>query len=62
MKCLHEHCNCQAGPGLAYCSPECESQLRDEGATECHCGHQRCVESQATQRDSTIEPESGAGP
>jgi len=53
MKCAHELCNCVAAAGKKYCSNECESDTRDEGATECHCGHQECRESHGRDRDST---------
>ena len=53
MKCRHTHCSCQAPAGQEFCSTECESDLRDEGATECHCGHAGCRASHATERDST---------
>jgi hypothetical protein len=53
MKCSHVPCNCKSEPGREYCSSECESDLRDEGATECHCGHQGCGASQSNDRDST---------
>jgi hypothetical protein len=53
MKCHHDACTCQVNVAQEYCSPECKSQLRDEGATECHCGHSTCRESNAQDRDST---------
>jgi hypothetical protein len=58
MKCGHVHCSCQAAASQEYCCNECVSELRDEGATECHCGHPACIESHATLRDSTTEPDS----
>jgi hypothetical protein len=53
MKCAHELCNCAVEAENKYCANECESDTRDEGATECHCGHQECRESHAPDRDST---------
>lgn len=53
MKCAHGLCKCMAAAGKEYCSNECESDTRDEGATECHCGHQECTESHARDRDRT---------
>lgn len=53
MKCKHDECSCQAAAGQQYCSNECESDNRDEGATECHCGHEECVASRSSHRDST---------
>ena len=53
MKCAHDLCNCTAEAEKKYCSSECESDMRDEGATECHCGHQDYRETHARDRDST---------
>jgi hypothetical protein len=53
MKCHHRPCTCSAATGRNYCSTECESDTRDEGATECHCGHEHCSASEAGNRDST---------
>jgi len=53
MKCKHKECSCQAEAGQQYCSNECESDTRDEGATDCHCGHEDCQASHSSHRDST---------
>jgi hypothetical protein len=52
MKCSHTACNCKTKAGDEYCSNECASSERDEGATDCHCGHEECVASAAPDRDS----------
>ncbi len=52
MKCSHTACNCKTKAGEEYCSNECASSERDEGATDCHCGHEECVASAAPDRDS----------
>ena len=55
MKCAHEACTCElpatAAPTGEYCSEECSSSIRDEGATLCHCGHDACREAHA--KDAT---------
>ncbi len=53
MKCDHDKCSCEVEAGKQYCSNECESDMRDEGATDCHCGHEDCVASHSSHRDST---------
>ena len=53
MKCRHEACTCTAEAGRDYCSNECQSDMRDEGAPDCHCGHEDCRASNASNRDST---------
>jgi len=53
MKCGHDACSCEAEAGRQFCSNECESNERDEGATDCHCGHDDCRASHETHRDST---------
>jgi hypothetical protein len=53
MKCRHVACSCEAEAGRQYCSNECESDTRDEGATDCHCGHDDCRASHSSHRDST---------
>jgi hypothetical protein len=52
MKCRHRHCTCQAELGQGFCSTECESDLADEGATDCHCGHEECTGTTEANRDS----------
>jgi hypothetical protein len=44
---------CEAEAGRQFCSDECESNERDEGATDCHCGHDDCRASHESHRDST---------
>jgi hypothetical protein len=53
MKCRHDACSCEAEAGSQFCSNECESNERDEGATDCHCGHADCTASHSSHRDST---------
>jgi hypothetical protein len=53
MKCRHDACSCEAEPGTQFCSNECESDTRDEGATDCHCGHDDCRATHSSHRDST---------
>jgi hypothetical protein len=53
MKCKHSECSCEVRAGQQFCSNECASDNRDEGATECHCGHPGCRESKSDHRDST---------
>jgi hypothetical protein len=52
MKCRHPKCNCQTGSGNEFCSTDCESDLADEGATDCHCGHAECLGTTESNRDS----------
>ena len=52
MKCRHRHCSCQSEPGQEFCSSDCQSALADEGATDCHCGHEECSGTTEANRDS----------
>jgi len=52
MKCRHSKCSCEVESGQRYCSNECQTETRDEGATECHCGHADCRASKSGHRYS----------
>lgn len=52
MKCRHKLCTCQTELAQQFCSADCQSDLADEGATDCHCGHEECRAATAPNRDS----------
>jgi hypothetical protein len=52
MKCSHNLCTCDTELGQQFCSNECHSDLADEGATDCHCGHEECRGTTESSRDS----------
>jgi hypothetical protein len=52
MKCHHGPCTCETELGREFCSNECQSDLADEGATDCHCGHEDCLGTMEANRDS----------